>query len=291
MFFDYDNDGWLDIYLVNGRYRADVNDNTGRRLQGKLNNRLYHNNHDGTFTDVTGKAGVGGGDEYGVACSAADYDGDGNHRSLRVQLRRNILYHNNGDGTFTDVTKKAGSGRPAAGASPASGSTTTAMAARCLRGQLPRVRRRQVPQLLRGRRLSRPPELPRPAGSLYHNNGDGTFTDVTKDAGVNIPEGRAMSATAADLRNTGTPTSSWPTTRWRTTSSSASARASSPARRLNLAWPSAKAARASRDGPGVRRRRPRRPDWTCTSPTWATVACHMNRGDHFEDQTNASGLP
>ena len=60
MFFDYDGDGWLDIYFVNGRWLKDVNDNRGRSLRGKLTNKLYRNNRDGTFTDVTEKAGVGG---------------------------------------------------------------------------------------------------------------------------------------------------------------------------------------------------------------------------------------
>ena len=108
MFFDYDNDGWLDIYLLTGRYRPDVNDNTGRKLKGKLSNRLYHSNHDGSFTDVTAKAGVGGGEGYGVACSAADYDGDGFLDLYVLNYGPNVLYHNNGDGTFTDVSKKSG---------------------------------------------------------------------------------------------------------------------------------------------------------------------------------------
>ena len=128
MFFDYDGDGWLDIYLVTGRYRPDVNDNTGRRLKGKLSNRLYRNNHDGTFTDMTEKAGVGGGEGYGVACSAADYDGDGHIDLYVLNYGPNVLYHNNGDGTFTDVSQKVGAGRSGAGAFRASGSTTMATA-------------------------------------------------------------------------------------------------------------------------------------------------------------------
>ena len=78
MFFDCDNDGLLDLYLVNGRWHPDISDNRGRTLKGKLRNALYHNNGDGTFTDVTDKAGVGGYDDsYGMAASCADYDNDG----------------------------------------------------------------------------------------------------------------------------------------------------------------------------------------------------------------------
>jgi enediyne biosynthesis protein E4 len=75
---DYDNDGFMDVYFVNGRWHTDISDNRGRALKGKLKNALYHNNGNGTFTDVTDKAGVGGTEDgYGMAASAADYDNDG----------------------------------------------------------------------------------------------------------------------------------------------------------------------------------------------------------------------
>ncbi len=76
MFFDYDGDGWLDVYFVNGCWLKDVNDNRGRKLRGKLSNSLYRNNRDGTFTEVTKQAGVGD-RGFGFGCSAADFDGDG----------------------------------------------------------------------------------------------------------------------------------------------------------------------------------------------------------------------
>ena len=100
-FFDYDNDGWIDIYLVNSG-RCDFFD-----PNPPLSNALYHNNRDGTFTDVTKKAGVAGGG-YGQGVAVGDYDGDGYPDLYVTQYGRNILYHNNGDGTFTDVTEKAG---------------------------------------------------------------------------------------------------------------------------------------------------------------------------------------
>jgi len=111
MFFDYDGDGWLDIYLCNGRWTDGVSDNTGRRLRGKLFNKLYRNNRDGTFTDVTEKAGVAG-KSFASGCSAADFDGDGDLDLYVLCYGPNELYRNNGDGTFTDISKQSGLADP-----------------------------------------------------------------------------------------------------------------------------------------------------------------------------------
>ncbi len=100
-FLDYDNDGWMDIYLVNS---GPCDFYTPSR---PLRNALYHNNRDGTFTDVTEKAGVMG-NGYGMGVAVGDYDGDGLPDLFVSQYGRSILYHNNGDGTFTDVTQHAG---------------------------------------------------------------------------------------------------------------------------------------------------------------------------------------
>ena len=100
-FLDYDNDGWMDIYLVNSGKCDFYNP------PHPLRNALYRNNRDGTFTDVTEQAGVVGGG-YGMGVAVGDYDGDGFPDLYVTQYGRNILYHNNGDGTFTDVTEKAG---------------------------------------------------------------------------------------------------------------------------------------------------------------------------------------
>jgi hypothetical protein len=100
-FFDYDNDGWLDLFFVNGS-----------RLEGfpkgqEPSNRLYKNNRDGTFTDVTEKAGlVHSG--WGQGCCIGDYDNDGLDDLFVTYWGKNVLYHNNGDGTFTDVSEKVG---------------------------------------------------------------------------------------------------------------------------------------------------------------------------------------
>ena len=104
-FLDYDNDGWMDIYLVNS---GPCDFYTPKQ---PLRNALYRNNRDGTFTDVTEKAGVTG-NAYGMGVAVGDYDGDGFPDLYVTQYPRNILYHNNGDGTFTDVTAKAGVAAP-----------------------------------------------------------------------------------------------------------------------------------------------------------------------------------
>jgi len=96
---DYDGDGYPDIYFVNGR------DLYNRGIS--VTNALYHNNGNGTFTDVTIKAGVPG-TGYGLGCAWGDYDNDGHPDLYVTQYGKNVLYHNNGDGTFTDTTAKAG---------------------------------------------------------------------------------------------------------------------------------------------------------------------------------------
>src|SRR3989449_10493272 len=104
-FLDYDNDGWLDIYLVNSG-KCDFYDPSP-----PLRNALYRNNRDGTFTDVTGKAGVAAGG-YGQGVAVGDYDGDGFPDIYLTQYGKSVLYHNNGDRTFTDATEKTGVAAP-----------------------------------------------------------------------------------------------------------------------------------------------------------------------------------
>src|SRR5690348_13032665 len=103
---DFDGDGWQDIYFVNGK------DLYGRGIS--VANALYRNNHDGTFSDVTEKAGVPG-TGYGLGCVWGDYDNDGHPDLYVTQFGKNVMYHNNGDGTFTDVTDKAGVAGTASG--------------------------------------------------------------------------------------------------------------------------------------------------------------------------------
>jgi enediyne biosynthesis protein E4 len=103
-FLDYNNDGYLDIYLVNGAPLP------GFKPQQRVSHALYRNNKDGTFTDVTDGAQVGGEGIYGMGVAVGDYDNDGNEDIYVAGFERSILYHNNGDGTFTDVAKTAGVG-------------------------------------------------------------------------------------------------------------------------------------------------------------------------------------
>jgi hypothetical protein len=185
-FFDYDNDGWMDAFILGGR-----------RLEGippGASNRLYHNNRDGTFTDVTAKAGL---IDAGWACGVCvgDYNNDGFEDLYLTYYGQNRLYRNNGDGTFTDVTEKAGlkDSRLRFG----SGCTfvdynrdgwldlfvsnyveidiATAPKPSL---QIPNCNYEGVPT------NCGPGGLAMPSHSLYRNNGDGTFTDVSKEAGI-----------------------------------------------------------------------------------------------------------
>ncbi len=200
-FLDYDNDGDLDIYAVNGCYLREVNDVRGRRLRGKLKNHLYRNNGDGTFTDVTDEAGVGD-TGYGMGCIAADYDNDGFVDLFVTNYGRNTLYHNNGDGTFADVTIQAGVGDERWGIGAVfldydRDGNLDLYVGNYLQFD-PKYRYFYAPEAFPG-----PLSYPGQADILYRNNGDGTFTDVSKAARIDNPEGRAMGISAGDCDNDG----------------------------------------------------------------------------------------
>jgi enediyne biosynthesis protein E4 len=207
-FFDFDNDGWLDIFML-----------TGTRLEGappNTSNRLYKNNRDGTFTDVTKRAGlehVG----WASAVTVADYNNDGFEDLFITYFGHNVLYRNNGDGTFTDVTRAAGLYREGtfwgtactfidydrdghldlfvghygyldlAKTPPPGGDAT-----HCMYAGVP---------VFCGPHYFQPV-----APMLFHNNDDGTFTDVSASSGIGASAGtRAMTAVAADFDNDGWP--------------------------------------------------------------------------------------
>jgi hypothetical protein len=209
---DYDNDGWLDIYLVNG--------STFDALDGKEtppHAALFHNNHDGTFTDVAGKAGVTN-DRWGFGVAIGDYDNDGWPDIAVANYGKNRLYHNNRDGTFTDVAEKAGItlGNWSAGAAwgdydgdgrldlfisgyihfdrdklPVSGGKVVGYA---------RCKFRGAETMCGPRGLEGEPD------HLFHNNGDGTFTDMSAKAGVNDPSKYyGFTSIFVDVNNDGRP--------------------------------------------------------------------------------------
>ena len=203
---DYDGDGWPDIYFTNAQ-------SVDMALHGvKARSALYHNNHDGTFTDVTEKAGVGY-PCWAMGAAVGDYNNDGKPDLLVTCLNGVVLYRNNGDGTFTDVTRESGLDSDSGWATGAAfgdydgdgwadlfvshyvdfhldhlpvfgpGSTCRYMGIDVQCG----------PRGLKG--------LP---DNLYHNNGNGTFTDVSKKAGVDDPERRyGLTAIWSDFNNDG----------------------------------------------------------------------------------------
>lgn len=202
MFFDYNNDGWMDIYFVNGAWTNGVSSNQGRHLRGKLRDALYRNNGDGTFTDVTDEAGVGD-LHFGTGCSAADYDNDGFVDIYVLNYGPNVLYHNNGDGTFTDVSRQAGLDDPRWSLSAPwfdynGDGLLDVYVCNYLEYDLGAFRAYYKADGYPG-----PLSYKGQPDALYRNNGDGTFTEVTKEAGLWNPEGRGMSATVADVNNDG----------------------------------------------------------------------------------------
>ena len=200
-FLDYDNDGWMDIYLVNGG-RADF-----FTPATPLCNALCRNNRDGTFTDVTEKAGVGSG-EYGMGVAVGDYDGDGFPDMYVTQYDRSILYHNNRDGTFTDVTDQAGVAAP--------GWATSAVwfdydndgrldLFVCRYVDFTKARNVYCGSGPKGDHHYCDPRIyPYTlTNCLFHNNGDGTFTDVSKASGIAKYPGKFLGVVATDINNDG----------------------------------------------------------------------------------------
>ena len=197
-FFDYDNDGWMDIYLVNSG-KCDFFDPSP-----PLRNALYRNNHDGTFTDVTEKAGVLGGG-YGMGVAVGDYDRDGFPDLFVSQYGRSILYHNNGDGTFTDVTEKAGVAAPGWASSAVWFDYDNDGLLDLFVGRFGDFSKsKSVSCGEAGRRRYCLPRMFQPMPSwLFHNNGDGTFTDVGKESGIANSLGKAWGVVATDINNDG----------------------------------------------------------------------------------------
>jgi len=206
-FIDYDNDGWMDLLALNGT-----------RLEGDppgVTNRLYKNNRDGTFTDVTAKAGLTrAGWASGV--TVADYDNDGFDDIFISYYGHNALYHNNGDGTFSDVTKQAGLWRSEV--RYGSGCTWVdydrdghldLFVANYLSTTVDKLPKpgSNPDCTWKGVAVNCGPRgLPMGSAQLFHNNGDGTFTEVSKQSGVGAASGSyPMTCVAADYDNDGWP--------------------------------------------------------------------------------------
>ncbi len=200
-FIDYDNDGWPDIFLVNGT------DWPGHG-QKHTTPKLYHNNHDGTFTDVTHKAGLDV-EMYGIGVAVGDYDNDGYDDLFVTAYGQSHLFHNNGNGTFTDVTQKAGLG------GVKEFSTSAAWVDYDKDGKLDLVVGNYVqwtPETdlyctMDGKSKSycTPESYQGTSVRLWHNNGNGTFTDVTQKAGLGEPTSKTLGVAVLDYDNDGWP--------------------------------------------------------------------------------------
>jgi len=205
--FDYNHDGLLDIYVVNGATMPDlVKDGP------QYSNRLFRNDGDGTFTDVTDTAGVAG-QGFNVGVAIGDYDNDGFEDIFVTGVHRNTLYHNNGDGTFTDVTERAGLARPDPqdGKLWAVGATWVDYDRDGLLDLFvvnyvqwdpktePVCEKGGLPDFCYPRAYTGVPN------SLFHNNGDGTFADVSVPSGIRKVVGKGMAVAAADFDGDGWP--------------------------------------------------------------------------------------
>jgi len=205
---DYNNDGLLDIFLVNGgRITSPMQtpENFDRQ-NPRYWNRLYRQNKDGSFTDVTQQAGLAnaGDGNYGMGVAVGDYDNDGYPDIFVTNYGKNILYHNNGDGSFTDVTAKAGVG--GGGWSVSAGFFDYDND-----GKLDLFVTRYMDWDTKHNKdcggnyhtYCPPEEFPATTNFLYHNNGDGTFTDVSQRSGIAAKKGRALGVAFADYDEDG----------------------------------------------------------------------------------------
>ncbi len=205
---DYNNDGLLDIFLVNSGHIREGAGESFDRANPRYWNRLYRQNRDGTFTDVTEQAGLSsaGDGNYGMGVAAADYDNDGFTDLYVTSYGRNTLYHNNRNGTFTDVTSRAGVA--AGGWSVSAGffdydndGRLDLFVTRYMQWDLAHSKSCGVSPKI----YCSPSEFPPAASVLYRNRGDGTFEDVSIASGIAAKKGKALGVAFADYDADGFP--------------------------------------------------------------------------------------
>jgi enediyne biosynthesis protein E4 len=203
VWFDYNNDGLLDLYVLSGRYLDGVTDHS--KAEGKeATNHLYRNNGDGTFTDVTAQAGVPG-KGFAMGLTAGDYDNDGYEDLYITNWGSAILYHNNGDGTFSDVTEKAGVQNNHFGVGVAFVDCDRDGRLDLFVGNYLKFDAHAKRLYYTADAFAGPLDYEGEGNRLFHNNGDGTFSDVSERAGVANPVGRAMGVAVGDFDNDGWP--------------------------------------------------------------------------------------
>ena len=207
---DYDGDGWLDLFFVNGAAIEDpmLPGHMPDKSNPRYWNRLYRNNRDGSFSDVTEMAGVSG-HSYGMGVAVGDYDNDGRPDIYVTNFGRNILYHNNGDGKFTDVTENAG-------VAGSGWSTGACWVDYDLDGRLDLIVARYLDWGFAmntwcgahksGYRAYCHPDQFKPVSHLvFHNNGDGTFTDVSQSSRIGLSPGKGLGVAFNDFDGDGWP--------------------------------------------------------------------------------------
>ncbi|HEY3617053.1 MAG TPA: VCBS repeat-containing protein, partial [Candidatus Sulfotelmatobacter sp.] len=206
---DYNNDGLLDIFVVNGGHVSPMSGSAPDsfdRHDPRYWNRLYRQNRDGSFSDVTEQAGLAnaGDGNYGQGVAVGDYDNDGFPDLFVTNYGKNILYHNNGDGTFTDVTAKAG-------VAGGGWSVSAGFFDYDNDGKLDLFVTRYMEWDLQHNKdcggnfhtYCPPGEFPRTTNILYHNRGDGTFEDVSQRAGIAAKKGHGLGVAFADYDGDG----------------------------------------------------------------------------------------
>ncbi len=197
VFLDYDQDGFIDLYLSNGNYLEAFSDGNSQNYT----NHLYRNRGDGTYEDLTEQAGVGH-EGYGMGMSVGDYNNDGYPDIYITNYGANVLYHNNGNGTFSDISNKAGIEGDACSVGAVWLDYDNDGLLDIYVGNYiqfdPDYDFYYAPDGFPG-----PMAYDAEPDMLYHNNGNGTFTDLTKEMGVFFPEGRAMGVGIADYDNDG----------------------------------------------------------------------------------------